>query len=237
MTVLLTRPEDDSREVAEELAAAGVQSLVWPLTRIVPLDGPTPVPPDAEALVFTSPNAVRAFAARSPERRLPVLAVGRRTAETAHGLGFTRAESADGDAAALAALAVRSGFRSLFHPRGAHVAADLPGILAGEGIRVAEAVVYEAEPAGPAPPAITRAWAANEIDVVSLWSARNAGLFRDLWTPHPLGDLGRVTAVAISERAAVTLENLGFRAVVTADTPDREAMMEAICKADAALRR
>lgn len=237
MTVLLTRPEAESRAVAEELAAHGIATLVWPLTRIEMADGPVALPDGTDGLLFTSANGVRAFAASNPERDLPALCVGDRTADIARELGFARAESADGDAGALARLAARSGLGRLFHPRGRDSAADMAALLAPHGIDVSDAVSYVARPTGPPPPRIAAALATGEIGVLTLWSARNARIFSALWGTTPVVDLGSVTAVAISDRAAAVLEGVGFRAILTADRPDRAAMIGRIRQADAALRR
>ena len=237
MSILLTRPEADSREVAEELAGIGLSSRTWPLTRIERVPGPADPPEGTDGLVFTSGNAVRAFAVTCAGRELPALCVGARTAELARGLGFADVRSADGDAEALSRLAAGSGLRQLFHPRGRDSRADLAALLSPAGARVADKVLYAAEPTGPPPPEIAAAFAAGEIRVVTLWSGRTAGIFREHWRQYPLCDPARLVGVAISRGAAAPLAGLGFWAIFTAEQPDRAAMVRAIRRADAALRR
>lgn len=237
MTVLLTRPEAESREIAGMLAAEGIRSLVWPLTRIETVPGPLALPRGSDGLLLTSANGARAFAALCPERRLPVLAVGRRTAEIARECGFETVESADGDAAALARLAARSGLGRLFHPRGAETASDLGRALAPHGVRVAQRVVYRAVPTGPPPPAVADALAAGEISTLTFWSPRNARLFRDLWRTEARPPPARSVAVAISAAAARPLEELGLAELRIARRPDREAMLAEVRRAERPLRR
>ena len=105
MSVLLTRPERDSREIAAELAAHGVASVIWPLTRIERVARRVSLPDEAEALLFTSGNGVRAFAEACARRDLPALCVGARTAALAREAGFVDVRSAEGDATALTRLA------------------------------------------------------------------------------------------------------------------------------------
>lgn len=227
MTVLLTRPEPDSREIADELASYGLESLIWPLTRIVPTDDPIALPPGTDGLIVTSTNGLRTFADACPERGLPVLAVGDRTADAARAVGF-EAESAGGDAEALAALARRSRLRHLFHPCGCDRAANLSRMLAPSGIEVTEQVVYAAEPTGPPAPAVAKALQKGAVRLATFWSTRNCSIFKDLSEDGSLGELQHMTAVAISPRAAHALDGCGFGTILVSDRPDRRAMIRAI---------
>src|SRR4051794_41252334 len=71
------------------------------------LDGPPLDLEGVQALLCTSANGVRATAARTTRRDLPVLAVGDATARAARDVGFAHVESAGGDVEGLARLAAR----------------------------------------------------------------------------------------------------------------------------------
>ena len=76
----------------------------------------------AAGLLFTSANGVRAFAAASPRRDLPALAVGDATAAAARAAGFADVASAGGNVADLALLVRRRlepEAGALVHSRGA----------------------------------------------------------------------------------------------------------------------
>src|ERR1044072_5410679 len=88
MHALITRPLEDAKALAELLAGRGVECTVEPLLEIAPhpeaaidLDG-------VQALLFTSANGVRAFAAKSSRRDLKGLTVGDGSATPARELGF-----------------------------------------------------------------------------------------------------------------------------------------------------
>jgi uroporphyrinogen-III synthase len=130
MQILLTRPLEDSRALAEKLESEGISPLIWPLTRIVPTVMVLKLPFTTDALLFTSANGVRALAALVERRDLPALCVGKATAQAARKAGFRDCFAASGDARALADLARRSGIRQFFHPRGADAAGDIKGWLA-----------------------------------------------------------------------------------------------------------
>ena len=128
-----------------------------------------------QALIFTSANGVRVFAAASQDRSLPAYTVGDASAAVARDAGFTDVRSADGDIAALAKLirerADPSGGK-LLHISGARVARDLAGFLNHAGIAVERRVAYEARPVSELPEAFKQ-----KLDVVLFHSARAAEIF------------------------------------------------------------
>jgi len=104
--LLISRPIDQSEQFAREVAAGcpgRYETVISPLLEIRPEVGSVDTS-GAQALLFSSRNAVREFARRSAERNLPALCVGDATAQEAASHGFS-AMSANGDVSALAALA------------------------------------------------------------------------------------------------------------------------------------
>lgn len=227
MRVLVTRPLEDSRAVAEALEADGIECLIWPLTRIVPTMAALKVPHGVGGLLFTSANGVRAFAAACPRRDLPALCVGAKTAAAARRAGFAEAVSAEGDARALAALARKSGIRAFLHPRGRDATGDLKGWLAESGQQVAEAILYEARETGAPPAPVAAALAGGTVDAVTAWSPRNGAiLVRRLAAVD--ARLGTTDLIAMSPAAAEPLADAGFRRIIVAEAPDGASMLAAI---------
>ena len=87
MRIWITRAEPGASRTAEKLRALGHEPVVAPLLQARPLPGEIGLT-GVGALAFTSANGVNAFAERSPERSLPVFAVGDATAAAAHKAGF-----------------------------------------------------------------------------------------------------------------------------------------------------
>jgi uroporphyrinogen-III synthase len=223
--VLITRPEAQSRALAAELAAEGWRPLVWPLLTIAPLGRPDFA--GAQAALFTSANAAR-LAEGAP---IPALCVGAATARAAR--GFAETVVAEGDAAALAALArarLDPAAGPLVFARGADVSADLAGALRAAGFAVREQVVYEARPADAAPPEVAGALAGGGLAAALFYSARTAEAFARLAGPWRAA-LGGAAAVAISAAAAAPLGGAGFARVLTAARPDDAAMRAALATA------
>src|SRR5438552_1958740 len=96
MLALVTRPVEDTGPLAASLAARGVVAVSEPLLAIRRIAGAAPDLEGIQALLFTSANGARAFAATVARRDLPVFAVGEATAEAARLLGFANVASAGG---------------------------------------------------------------------------------------------------------------------------------------------
>src|SRR5262249_41001981 len=134
----ITRARPGADATAARLRTLRIEPVVEPLLEVRALP---PAPIDlsgASAIVFTSANAVAAFADRSPERALRVFAVGDATAKAAREARFKTVLSADGDVAALAsALAQRRRELTgpIVYPAAAEPAQDLAGALAEVGLK------------------------------------------------------------------------------------------------------
>ncbi len=223
--VLLTRPEPQSRALAATLAQDGFHPLIWPLLRIAPR-GPAPALEDFQAVIVSSANAAR----RLPPTALPVLCVGAATAQAAREAGAEQVFSADGDAAALAALAARllsPGAGPVLFARGEEVAGDPGAALTARGFDLRERVVYAARPARAAPKPVAAALAAGAVDVAAFYSPRSAAAFAARAAPWRRG-LAATEALAISAAAAEPLAGLGFGGLRVAQAPNGAAMLAAL---------
>lgn len=232
----MTRPEPDAARTAAALRDAGHEVLVAPILRIelvaTDLD-----PGPWDAVLITSANAVRAAAAHPRGRELgncPVLAVGRRSADAARQAGFVDVASANGDAAALARLAVArfagTGAR-LLYLAGEERTGDLAGDLGRCGLDVSVAVIYRAVDQ-VLPPDVRAALAAGMVDGVLHYSPRSAAAFLD--GARHVGLLPTVLAVShycLSAAVAAPLVAAGAVAVHIASAPDEPALLRLIAAA------
>ena len=182
MRLVVTRPLPDGERSAAALRARGHEVLLAPLLRVEPVVAA--LAPDFggnwAGVIVTSANALRAIEGKAgPLVKLPLYAVGARTAEAAREAGFTTVHVADGDAKALAALI---GERAqeipgpLLYLAAEQRAADLEAELKPRGVSVATRVVYRTL-ALPLPRALADALAAGRIDAVLHYSKRSAEAF------------------------------------------------------------
>lgn len=224
MRILLTRPRDDTAALADKLTAAGHDVLSEPMLEIRFVPGAGVDLEGAQAVLFTSANGVRAFAAAEARRDLPAFAVGEATAAAARRAGFARVESAAGrvdDLARLARDRLTPGAGALVHAAGRDVAGDLAGELGQAGFEVRRAVLYTAEAAQNLSPQTARALKGGEIDAVLFYSARSAQTFRRLIEEAGLTfSLGRVAALGLSHAAVEPVKSLPWARIETAARPD-----------------
>ena len=228
MPVLLTRPRDDSLRIAGLLEEDGIDSLIWPLTEIEFAGTPIDLPDALDGIVFSSGNAVRAFATGSDRRDLTAFCVGKRTAELARETGFSDVRNADGSFDELVDLILASAPDSVLYPHAEDVSGDLPAALAAHGIACTSSVVYRASPTSGPDDTVRDALLTGALDVVTIWSRRNATLFRESLAAQPDWRIGRATLVCISENALGALGKMGFRRTIVASRPNATQMIAGI---------
>jgi uroporphyrinogen-III synthase len=224
MRLLVTRPEPDNARTAVALRAKGHEVVLAPLLHIEAVaDADLGAPPWAGVLL-TSANGARAVAdhpRRTELIALPVLAVGRSSADVARAVGFTDVTSADGDATDLARLAVQrfTGARLLYL-----AGEDRSGELAVPGLAVRTVVVYRAAKAEQFPPAVQAELEQDGIDGVLHFSRRSVESYLDCGR-----DLGGATLrpkhYCLSARAAEPLRLAGATRIHVAPQPDEASML------------
>jgi uroporphyrinogen-III synthase len=223
--VLITRPEPGASETAARVAALGWQPVVAPL--LVIQSRQVHAPRSLQAILVTSGNAIAALPAS--HRALPLLAVGDATAARARAAGFTRVESAAGDADALAALAVRRCDpvgAPLLLASGQGQGGELATTLRASRFRVLRRVAYAAEPVRALPQAMREALSSGAVHAALFFSAETARTAVRLLRRARLHDAVRnVDALAIGGPAAVALEALRWRCIRVAEQPNQDAML------------
>lgn len=232
MRVLVTRAQPGADKTAAALLARGHLAVPAPVLRIEPAAELSIGLKGAQALLFTSPNGVRAFASLRSEREIQVLAVGAATLAAALAAGFSSARSAESDAAGLAELAQASfdpkGGR-LVHIRGKHAAGDLAGALREAGFEIEEAIAYEAVAEGELPAAARAALTEATLDAALFHSPRGAEIFMTLARKAGLQErLKPLAAIAISANAAAPLGRGVWKDIRIAARPEEAALFDAL---------
>lgn len=229
MRLVLTRPQDDSERSAAALRARGHAVLIAPLMRVEIIAAD--LRPPWGAIIVTSANAAVAVAAhkvRDALIKLPVYAVGKRSADAARAVGFTDVTSAGGDLRDL--IRIISEHRPdnkapLLYLAGEDRAGDLIGDLAVHGIAAELAVVYRAVTA-PFPPALIAALKAKAVDGVLHFSKRSADNYLDGAKKAGIAvqALG-VRHLCLSAPIAAPLVEAGAANVIVAKRPDETALL------------
>jgi uroporphyrinogen-III synthase len=225
MRVLVTRPEEDAARIAPLLRARGHETVIAPLLTVRFHEGPE-IPLDGvQAVLATSANGVRALAARSSRRDVPIFAVGPQTEEEAMRLGFASARNAQGDSKVLAAATARWASPSsgpLLHVKGADADGTLATLLKAQGFDVRTSVLYDVTAVAKLPAALRGLIGGGRIDAALFFSPRSAGVFRDCAASL---DVSSLIAGCISEATAAALVPLAFREVRVASEPNQIAVL------------
>ena len=228
--LLVPRPEPDGERTAAVLRTRGHDVLLAALLRVEAVavadlgDGPW------AGVVITSANAARAVASH-PRRaelvKLPLFAVGRRSAEAARAAGFGEVPSADGDARdLLRLLAARAARAPLLHLAGEDRAVDLAAELAAHGVPVRTVAVYRTVKAAAFPAPVRAALAAGQLDGVLHFSRRSAEAFVEC--ARLAGVLDRALALShdcLSPQVAEPLAAAGATRIAIAPHPDEAALL------------
>jgi uroporphyrinogen-III synthase len=229
--MLVTRPRDDAEDFAAALRALGVEPVIEPMFVVRFRDAPLDLA-GVQALLLTSRNGVRALMRASGERAVPVLAVGDATASEARAGGFASVVSAEGDAAALAALAAHRldpAKGALVHVAGSEVAGDLAGALRVSGFAVRRVVLYEALPVPELTPAIRENLVRGRIDSAAFFSPRTAATFVRLAAAEAIESVTRnMTAYCLSPAAAEAAGSLPWARVAVAAKPNQPELLRLI---------
>jgi uroporphyrinogen-III synthase len=232
--VLVTRPEPDGERTAQKLRARGCDALLAPVLRVELLHAADLGAGPWDAVAMTSANAAHALKQHPRCMELvglPVLTVGRRTAEAARVVGFTEVASADGNERALAQLIGGrhdDGIKILYLA-GEDRAGDLAAAVAPQGVRVDTVVVYRAVAARHLTPAIAAALKAGAIDGVTHFSRRSAAVYLDCARAAGVLDSALTPFhYCLSQAVAGPLIAAGARQVAVAKSPEENALLDLV---------
>jgi uroporphyrinogen-III synthase len=159
---------------------------------------------------------------------LPLLAVGRQTAETARAVGLGDVRAADGDKRQLSEL-IQACFSPASGPLLYLAGENRAGDLAVGGLEVMTAIAYRAVKAGSFPPAIATAVATGELDGVLHFSRRTAEVYLECAHGAGLGNraLG-VRHFCFSRAVAAPLLAAGAPQVQVAPQPDEACLLDLV---------
>lgn len=229
---LVTRPREDADAITRALESRGLAVQLEPLLDVVIHRGATLLLNRVQGFLATSANGVRALAANTPRRDLPLWAVGTATADCARGLGFRAVENGGGDVVHLAELVMRRvdpRQGTLLHAAGSKLAGDLSGTLSAKGFDVRRVVLYDARPAEALSAPLLAALDAEALDLALFFSPRTAATFAGLVAAAERGEACRaIDAYGLSDAVAEQLAILPWRRVRVARTPDQAALLAVI---------
>ncbi len=229
MRVLVLRDRDAAEETAVALSRLGHQALLGPVVRITPTSSMPPPSGAFDALLATSRHAFApGLDAQRWGKRLPVFAVGRRTAETARTAGFDDVRIGTGDGEDLSTLV------SLTLPRPARLLylagrdrkSTLESSLVGAGFRIEVVETYAAVPVERWPETVVESMRHGGIDAALHYSRRSAELALTMSGRLDVGEAFRLLRHAcLSADVAEPLRAAEASVVAVAARPDEESLL------------
>ena len=222
MRLLVTRPQPDADSQAAALRGLGHEAVIAPLLTVEVRDpGPVSVA-DAQALVVTSRNALRALEelGRTPAMiHLPLVAVGEVTAGLAEELGFRDVVTGAGAAEALAPLICENfdpANGALIYLTGEKTAYDLRAPLEAHGFAVMQHVLYATRPVDSIDPDVIEEIRSGALDGVILMSPATARAYVRLLRESNLAECAeKLVHLCLSANVADALSGLsGARSLV-----------------------
>ena len=232
MRVLVTRPESENERSAAQLRQRGHEVVLAPLLRMEAIqtnlgEGPW------VAVIITSINAARAMASHPQLERLkklPLFAVGGRSAEAARVSGFGNVLSADGDVRDLVRLISEKLPHTelpLLYLAGEDRAADISADLTPEGLVVHTVAVYRAAKSPSFSAEARAALTAGTIDGIMHFSRRSAEAYLDCARDaHLLGAALQPLQYCLSQQVAEPLAAAGAKELRIAARPNEAVLLE-----------
>jgi uroporphyrinogen-III synthase len=239
--IVITRPREHARELAERIRAAGGDPVLFPTLEILPPEDPGTVAnliarlDSFQLAVFISPTAAMCgYGMVSASRRWPnglrIAAVGDGTARALEGQGCSGVISPSGraDSEALAALPELQDLRgrSVVIFRGQGGREWLRGTLVARGARVEYAECYRrARPDADAGGLLAR-WQRGGIEAVSITSAEGLENFIAMLGPTGRGYLCATPVFVPHPRIAAAARELGVSQILVTGRGDDQTVAE-----------
>ncbi len=225
--VLVLRAEEDARRTAEKLAAIGFASVLSPVLEVV-ATGAKPPDENFDAVIVTSAKALHYGNSSESLRRLPLFAVGARTAALAQRRGWRIAGVAPESAALLPLILARNPPRGrLLYLAGRDRRETIETALRGEGREVYALETYKAREAAALTREAAQALAEGGVSAALHYSPRSAEIFVRLALRADLAAATRaLTHFAISAEAAAALRALEAPRICIANSPDEDALLK-----------
>lgn len=217
MTVLITRPTEDSKLLAEELRKLKISSFIEPMFHVKQsnFDLQPETLNDCNGTIFTSRHAVRPLIGLE---NLPCFVVGEVTALEAKKNGFTNVLVAKGNVESL--LNMIKGYYStkkcrLLYLRGQIITFDIEEFLSKQNIKIEEKVVYQTDEITALSPKLVKEILAADIKTVVFFSLNTAKIFiRILEAQSLLNIFNKITCFVLSKKIQECLLLAGFSEVI-----------------------
>ncbi len=204
----------DTKQLASLLDGAGIKTICEPLLKVNFNEEPIKMKPRS-VIVFTSKNAVKAYALSSKKQNLKnrfsptVFAIGAATAQMAQQVGFENIRASEKDIQSLATLINNSSqhFDNVYYPRAKNVSCHMAKILK---LPTNSQVLYHCEQVLKLSDFVLSCLQNKKVFAVVLMSSNTADAFVKIIKKYKLDNqLKNMIVFAISSKVAKKVQDLG----------------------------
>lgn len=232
MRILLTRPIEQSQQLATLLNEKDIEVEICPLMTIYDINCDEINDRDYRAIIFTSSNSLRFYDLSAFDKDVLIFTVGNKTASKVLALGFENVISADGDLEKLSETIknnVSPTEGPLLYVRGQHIAGRLGDDLIAAGYEVFEKIVYETRALPALDEKVIKLLLQGDIDFIPFYSQRSALIFNELIMQADLKNaLANVSALCISANVAKEIGSLPWKKIMISDRPTQKDIFKLI---------
>ncbi len=216
MTLLLTRPQQDSETIAKLLP--DISCFIEPMFEVINHDVIIYQPDKIKLVICTSKHAVHGLnnAFLAPDTLF--FAIGDTTTTALKDLGFSRIVNANDDLQQLIRHILQLGLSSddeILYLRGAKITLDLVNYLSKYKLTWREIIAYHTVPRPALSQTLITAINSKEIRTAAFFSENTAKIFCELaQESHLLESLRTITIFTISDKVAQVFNNLAFQEAI-----------------------
>ena len=236
--IVITRPQPDADDYAQELKTHGFDVLIEPMLEIVATDFQKPDLLNYDGLLITSAQAVRNYVLGGGDvaSEILVYCVGKYSAGASFEAGFSHVVSVDGTGQDLARYVLGlpnvQGKRFL-HIRGEDIAYPIAKTIGYGGVNADDIIVYRAKAVQDFSTSFVSAIKDDEIAAVLFFSKRTADNFLDLIKRNGLSEkLSAIKSLSISARVLECVRVHNWMKAYVSNSPDRSGVLRILQKLD-----
>lgn len=231
--IVITRPEPDASDYAQELRNEGYTVFIEPMLKLEPVAFDVPDLSGFDGLLATSANALRFFIEGGGQiADVPVFCVGKHTEQVAKDLGFKTVFSVDGTGVDLLDYLInfdKADRQKFLHVCGRHVAFPLSRKLIDKGLECETLEVYVSVLVDGFSEEFIDALKSETISAVTFFSKRTSEAFvSNVRKSESESMFSSIKALSISEAVLECVRVLSWKAAHVSDSPDRAGMMKVI---------
>lgn len=229
-SVLITRPETDSFDTAQDIENLNYHVICEPFLKVSFNDFTLPDLNGYAGLIFTSANGVRSVLDQITDFDIPVLCVGNQTYDIAVQSGFKSVRNANGTVDDLAKLiSTHTADKPYLYIRAEDISRDLKALV--EGVRIEEVVTYHADIIEEISTLSRQVLMRGEVGYIMFFSKRTAEAFiqwikNDPQSASIVTALKHTRALCLGDSMVECLSVITWKDIQVATHPNRQGLLK-----------